>query len=475
MSNLSNQQINSSFNGLLQVPGGITSSLQTVQDGNGNPTGLLLSSTGSNISSSNTFVASNNGITFANAVSRGIGDGFGDYISVKDFGAVGDGTTNDTTAIQNAITAVQNNGGGSVYFPAGTYIISSAITIETNAVHLIGAGNGNSAVPGIAASNVTTIKASATMSFMFKFLNINNGACGIENILLDGSSSLYPNTALIVDGVTGGFFKNLGILNAYNVGVQLAATSATCSWNTFINLTCNQLQGVAAVYLSGFTGQANACHNTFITSRIAFAGAAHGIKLGGCDNNTFQMTFIFASGSPTGYGVYCDPTEQAGFPGQNTFFHLQASTRGWYQPSTVVPITARVYSYQQDNGQPVPIAPLTTTYYPGSIAATFDNIKMPLTLVASSGFGGGTPTITGYYVVSGNILSIHIEISGTGVTGSSAQITGIPNYISFTPLIGFSTASGGVNVPGYIVNGTAVISGFASTNSVVFNAISALS
>lgn len=45
MSNLGPQQQNASFAGLLQVPGGITSTLQTVQDGNGNPTALSISTT----------------------------------------------------------------------------------------------------------------------------------------------------------------------------------------------------------------------------------------------------------------------------------------------------------------------------------------------------------------------------------------------------------------------------------------------
>ena len=45
MSNLSSQQINQSFAGLLQIPGGITDALQWVQDGNGNQTGLQISKT----------------------------------------------------------------------------------------------------------------------------------------------------------------------------------------------------------------------------------------------------------------------------------------------------------------------------------------------------------------------------------------------------------------------------------------------
>jgi len=42
-------------------------------------------------------------------------------VSVKDFGAVGDGVADDTTKIQAAIDAVSSAGGGALYFPAGTY------------------------------------------------------------------------------------------------------------------------------------------------------------------------------------------------------------------------------------------------------------------------------------------------------------------------------------------------------------------
>jgi hypothetical protein len=49
-------------------------------------------------------------------------------VSVKDFGAVGDGVTDDTAAIQDAVDAVAS--GGVVTFPEGTYLIASAISVE---------------------------------------------------------------------------------------------------------------------------------------------------------------------------------------------------------------------------------------------------------------------------------------------------------------------------------------------------------
>jgi hypothetical protein len=60
-----------------------------------------------------TFLAAGSGATQRTALEK-----FRDVVSVKDFGAVGDGTTDDTAAVQAAIAAAS-----SVWFPAGTYIV----------------------------------------------------------------------------------------------------------------------------------------------------------------------------------------------------------------------------------------------------------------------------------------------------------------------------------------------------------------
>lgn len=50
-------------------------------------------------------------------------------LSVKDFGAVGDGATDDTAAFQGALDAVGAQGGGIVYAPAGNYLIATHLAI----------------------------------------------------------------------------------------------------------------------------------------------------------------------------------------------------------------------------------------------------------------------------------------------------------------------------------------------------------
>ncbi len=68
------------------------------------------------------------------AVARTVESKLRDVVSVKDFGAVGDGVTNDAAAIQAAVNACA---GKTIYFPPGTYIVASRITFISN-THLKG-------------------------------------------------------------------------------------------------------------------------------------------------------------------------------------------------------------------------------------------------------------------------------------------------------------------------------------------------
>ena len=63
--------------------------------------------------------------TGTGATARTVDDKLKDTVSVKDFGAVGDGTTDDTAAIQAAINAAN---GKPVLIPGGTYRITSTLT-----------------------------------------------------------------------------------------------------------------------------------------------------------------------------------------------------------------------------------------------------------------------------------------------------------------------------------------------------------
>ena len=79
------------------------------------------------------------------AVPRTVQAKLNDYYDVKDFGATGNGVTDDSAAIQAAINCCSANGGGMVYMPSGTYLVgmgtNTAINMASN-VSLVGSGIG---------------------------------------------------------------------------------------------------------------------------------------------------------------------------------------------------------------------------------------------------------------------------------------------------------------------------------------------
>jgi len=61
---------------------------------------------------------------YVDSVATSVGDKLADTVSVKDFGAVGDGVVDDTTAIKSALLASAN-----VFFPSGNYLITETIVL----------------------------------------------------------------------------------------------------------------------------------------------------------------------------------------------------------------------------------------------------------------------------------------------------------------------------------------------------------
>lgn len=99
-------------------------------------------------------------------------------INVKWFGARGNGTTNDTVAIQNALTASANT--CELYFPPGTYIISSPLTNGATHIYLRGAG--------IANTKLQWSGAAGTAMFNWGTTGVFTSGWGLKDMTLDGAS-----------------------------------------------------------------------------------------------------------------------------------------------------------------------------------------------------------------------------------------------------------------------------------------------
>jgi hypothetical protein len=113
------------------------------------------------------------------------------YVSVKDFGAVGNGVADDTAEIQAAINAAPQ--GGAIYFPNGTYVISAALIVD-KALTLYGDGPGKwyDSLGGSiikqtdATKNVFTLKASLAQ-YAFGQYGLNN--VNFRDLAITGPSS----------------------------------------------------------------------------------------------------------------------------------------------------------------------------------------------------------------------------------------------------------------------------------------------
>lgn len=105
----------------------------------------------------------------------------GAAVNVKDFGATGDGVTDDTAALQAAFTA---GGGGTIYLPAGTYYITSSLPI-TNSTRILGEnyhwpGTGHSIIRGD--DNVTFFDLSAEVQgVIFNGIGFEGTGCTVVN------------------------------------------------------------------------------------------------------------------------------------------------------------------------------------------------------------------------------------------------------------------------------------------------------
>jgi hypothetical protein len=137
----------------------------------------------------------------AGSVNRTVQSRLRDFVSVKDFGAVGDGVTDDTAAIQAAL----DSGAEQIYFPAGEYLTDSLVA--SSPVRLVGENRSRSS------GNVSS---SGTAAFRFSgtgvLLTLNASYSAVENFLisLPSGASFAGKTAIQTNAPIMSF-KNLRI------------------------------------------------------------------------------------------------------------------------------------------------------------------------------------------------------------------------------------------------------------------------
>ncbi len=182
----------------------------------------------------------------AGATARDYVDVIGErYVSLDDFNAVGDGATDNTTRIQAAINRMAARGGGFVLVPVGTYLISSALLIDTPGVCLVGRGR------------LSVIEQSSSSAHA---INVNLGSAIDSKLVIKDlaitASTTSSGAAVIVTNGTRVQITNVQT-SLFRTGISLAASADSIATDCFVTSTDDN---AAAVGVSlGTRGLARHC------------------------------------------------------------------------------------------------------------------------------------------------------------------------------------------------------------------------
>lgn len=175
-------------------------------------------------------------------------------VSVKDFGAVGNGSTDDTAAINAAILAVNTAGGGTVVVPNGTFMVSPSTVsgIATGVACIVMRDNVDIDLQG----TVKAISGSYGAGAFYGMVRCLD--TGLSNASITGSGTIDGNRAnQIANTQASNIFlpvtynvniSGISCINANGMGIQfvqpsyptVGATSTACSIeNCFVNNCTN--------------------------------------------------------------------------------------------------------------------------------------------------------------------------------------------------------------------------------------------
>lgn len=203
-------------------------------------------------------------------------------LNVRDFGALGNNTHNDFTAIQDALNAASNAGGGIVFFPPGTYVINETLKLPSK-VQMLGIGG-------------TTFGAGSG--------DISNHDLTPETFLLQAISIIKleeeANCNMLEpkDGLS--YLFNAGIENIVFYGNM--SQQSTSDENN-----CNGIYLNDIIDTNTITNHSEAGHNRF-TNILLYQVKFNGFY-GGMRHNELFLDYVFAYGCGRNgfklYGIDC--------------------------------------------------------------------------------------------------------------------------------------------------------------------------
>jgi hypothetical protein len=241
------------------------------------------------------------GPTPGNPITLSLQSWLDQFASVLDFGAKGDGLTDDTAAINRALKqlyCIQSNPQirRSLFFPAGVYKVSSPINIPSYAT-LYGEGSDNSVIQMVASGGTGTCVAQTADSLQQTGVNIGNGGATPPtdiNIALMGFQSLdNTKNIFLAQSVINSEFHSVGF---YGVGTTTTLTSATADKSCV--LLSSSMVTTSDLLFDGcrFSGTTYGVNTSDITKGITVTNSNFNILYQGVALGTGSII----SGGPTG-------------------------------------------------------------------------------------------------------------------------------------------------------------------------------
>jgi Pectate lyase superfamily protein len=161
------------------------------------------------------------------------------WINVKDYGAVGDGGTDDRAAIQAALNAVPTspNVGGVVYFPVGRYLIGSpGLSTTRKNIYLLGEVGGMTNIGGTPGAALIAFATNMTMLHIGVPSAEDYDGVRIENIGFYNPAANANVVGLRIQNRTSIRLSRCGFKD-FTIGLDLVSEPTTdFAWNLFEDL-----------------------------------------------------------------------------------------------------------------------------------------------------------------------------------------------------------------------------------------------
>ena len=355
------------------------------------------------------------------------------------FGAVGDGTTDDSTAIDAAIAAASasENGatGAIVYFPKGEYIVNASVIVPSR-VRLVGEGRRNS-----------IIKAGGSFPINTAVVRLGRGGdsfeCTVENMAINCNSvagSIAIGSTCMQEGAGP---RNVILQNFEATGISLS-TAACQNWsmhslelfhsntsavgidmdsvssnNLITDVTCNSNDGsvstAPAIRLIAGTVEMQRIHVERFATGISTGANANGSVIGFFGHSTIDDCvsigdegFIAIDVAPNGATVSIN--------NRVTGESYSSNGGGWYFLSNdggAFPSKSRFSSSQ--SAQSVLMSP---TRFGNTLT-----VSGQFGVTGSASLSGVSTLVGGSFVAAGNVI---LEGGGTVITQSGGVLT-LPN------------------------------------------------